>query len=237
MSDSLRIGLLQCGNVEPTLQPTFGDYPVLYADLLAGHDLDLVTYDVQHDGPPTDPHACDGWLISGSAHSAYDPLAWIAPTETFVREVVEHEIALIGICFGHQLLAQAMGGTVERCSTGWGVGAHDYHLVGEARTPGWPSTSPIRLIASHQDQVTALPDGADVIVRTDHCPIAGYLLGSRALALQPHPEFTADLSQDLTGVRRHRIGDRDTDAALASLDQPIDSTVVAAWMAAFWQSA
>lgn len=237
MSDSLRIGLLQCGNVEPVLQPTFGDYPVLYADLLAGHDLDLVTYDVQHHGPPADPRACDGWLISGSAHSAYAPLGWIAPTEAFVRRVIDAAVPLVGICFGHQLLAQAMGGKVEHCAAGWGVGAHDYHLVGEARTPGWPAASPLRLLASHQDQVTVLPDGADVIARTDHCPIAGYLLGPRALAIQPHPEFSTDLSRELTTVRRHRIGDRDTDAALASLDLPIDNSVVAAWMAAFWQSA
>lgn len=237
MSDSLRIGLLQCGNVESALQPTYGDYPALYADLLVDQPVELVTYDVQNHAPPTDPRACDGWLISGSAHSAYDPFPWIEPTEAFVRRIVDTEVPLVAVCFGHQLLAQAMGGAVEHCAAGWGVGAHSYHLVGEPRTAGWPTTSPIRLIASHQDQVTVLPDGADVILRTDHCPIAGYVLGPRALAIQPHPEFTPDLSRELTTIRRPRIGDRDTDAALASLDDPLDQPAVAAWMTAFWASA
>lgn len=235
MSEPLRIGLLQCGYVHADLVDEFGDYPTLFAQFFDGLGIDLVTYDVPAGATLPDPGSVDGWLISGSASSAYEPLGWIATAETFVRDLMVREIPIVAICFGHQLLAQAMGGTVQRGEAGWGAGAHDYELVGPPRTPHWPATSPVRLIASHQDQVTSLPDGAEVVARTAHCPIAAFTLGRNALAIQPHPEYPSALSRRLTNARRDRIGERDSEAALASLGRPIDQAVVAAWMADVWR--
>lgn len=237
MSDLLRIGLIQCGHVAPSLVERFGDYPAIYGDLL-GSSIDLVVHDMQTGPVPDDPRSCDGWLISGSAQSAYDDLAWIGPTEQFVRTLIDVDAPTVAICFGHQLVAQAMGATVERAPGGWGVGAHDYRLVGPPRTPGWPQRETVRLIASHQDQVTTLPDGADLIASTDHCPIAGYTLGPALLALQPHPEFSGSLSHALTTSRRERIGDATSDAALASVEPDrLDQDLVARWMIEFWRGA
>lgn len=232
MNTGARIGLVQCGHVHADLVPDSGDYPTVFAGLLGPHGVELVTYDVQTGPTPRDPGDCDGWLISGSAASTYDDLAWIAPAEAFVRSVIDAEVPLVGICFGHQLLAQAMGGTVAKSAAGWGAGAHTYELVGPPKTPGWPGQRAVRLIASHQDQVASLPDGAEVIARTDHCPIAGFTLGPRVMALQPHPEYDVTMSRALTQTRYERIGARDADAALASLHEPIDRDVVGAWMAA-----
>jgi GMP synthase-like glutamine amidotransferase len=231
----LRVGLLQCGHIHPDLVPTHGDYPEAFADLLAGMDIELVTYDVTVGPPPSSVRACDAWLVSGSASSAYEPLAWIPPVEDFLRAIVEAEAPLVAVCFGHQLLAQAMGGRVARSEAGWGVGAHDYELVGDA--PAWmtdvPATGRVRLIASHQDQVVELPDGAVVIARTDHCPVAAYTLGPRALAIQPHPEFTPAVSRGLVERRYEVIGPERADAALATLDAPLDRALVGRWMARF----
>ena len=235
MSDRLRIGLLQCGNVHADLIGRFGDFPAVYAELLEGHQIDLVTYDVQRSHLPSSPLDCDGWLVSGSAHSTYEPLPWIAPAERFLRRLVDAESPVVAICFGHQLLAQAMGGRVEHSPAGWGVGAHDYHLVDAPGDAGWPTQPVLRLIASHQDQVVELPDGASLAVRTEHCPNAGFTLGPRALALQPHPEFTAPLSRALTTLRRQRIGSDRAEAALASLDAPLDQLATATWMANTWR--
>jgi len=245
VSDRLCIGLLQCGYIDPSLIAEFGDYPEVFADLFAPFALDLVTYDVQAGQVPSDPGACDGWLVSGSASSAYEPLAWIPPLEAFLRTLIEQETPLVAICFGHQLLAQAMGGRVERAPEGWGVGVHEYQVLsspasGEAWSPSTGGAdrvgSTVRLIASHQDQVAGLPDRAEVVARTEHCKVAAYTLGPKALAIQPHPEFTPGLSARLMELRRSRIGDDVVDAALASLDQPLDRHLVAAWIDDVWRS-
>ncbi len=231
----LRIGLLQCGHLHPDLVPGHGDYPELFGALLAPHGIELTTWDVV-DGPvPDSPRACDGWVVSGSADSVYDPLPWIAATEQFLRDVVAAEVPLVAICFGHQLLAQAFGGRVERSPEGWGVGVHTYELVGDA--PDWmrpiDADGQVHLIASHQDQVVELPEGAEVIARTEHCRVAAYTFGPNALAIQPHPEFGAEISRGLVERRRELIGAATADAALASLDEPVDQAEVASWMATF----
>ncbi|MGI8757606.1 MAG: glutamine amidotransferase-related protein [Acidimicrobiales bacterium] len=229
----MRIGLLLCGHVHPDLIATFGDYPVRFTDLLGSHDITIQPYDVV-DSPPPPTHDCDGWLVSGSAASTYEPLPWIAPMEAFLRAAVADGAPTVAICFGHQLLAQALGGRVEHAPGGWGAGAHRYDLDGGSRA--WMGADPppsVRLIASHQDQVALLPKGAELLARTEHCRVAAYTVGDRALAIQPHPEYSVELSRQLSATRREVMGPEVADAAAASLDQPIDSALVGRWMAAF----
>lgn len=234
MSDPLRVGLLQAGYVHPQVAAAHADYPRLFADLLGPLGVELTVFDVPRDGVPPDSSGQDGWIVSGSASSAYDDEPWIAPLEGFVRDLMDRTAPLVGICFGHQLLAQAMGGRVERAEVGWGVGVHDYHLVGSA--PAWmsaPVPDPVRVVASHQDQVTVLPDGAVVYLRNEFCPNAGYTLGDNAMTMQPHPEFTAALSQDLLDVRRDRIGAARVGEAEVTLTGSVHQAEVAGWIDAF----
>ncbi|MEO6627394.1 MAG: GMP synthase [Aquihabitans sp.] len=234
-SDTLRIGLLVCGRVRDEVAAEFGDYPELFGSLLGPHGVEIVVYDVM-DGPvPDSVKACDGWLVSGSAVSTYDDLPWIASAASFVRSLVEHEAPLVAICFGHQLLAQAMGGRVEKSERGWGIGVHQYRVL--ADLPRWPDgldpVNSLGLVASHQDQVTVVPDGAVVLAGTQHCPVAAYSLGARALAIQPHPEFDVALSKALTLARRDQYDPDLVDDALASLQEPTHQATTAAWMASF----
>ena len=159
-----RIGLLMVGHVDPKSVHIAGDYPELFADLLAGHDLELVRYDLDLGRFPETVTECDGWLCGPSRSSAYDDLPWRPDAEALLREIVTTETPYVGICFGHQLLAQALGTPVVAAADGWQVGAHDYELV---ERPAWmdPSTDRITLIASHQDQVVELPDGAELLAR------------------------------------------------------------------------
>lgn len=236
--EPLRIGLIQCGHVHPDLVPTTGDYPELFADLLGPHGIELTTFDVDHGQFPDDLAAFDGWVISGSANSAYEDLPWIHQAEELLRTLVADKAPMVAVCFGHQLLAQALGGKVAKSADGWGAGLHRYEFAGEPLP--WMDPAPdgdVRIIASHQDQVVALPEGATVIARTDHCPIAAYTLGDSVLAIQPHPEFTAAVSQGLVERRRDRIGPEASDAALASLSEPLDQDLVAGWMARFLRDA
>lgn len=234
MSDRLRLGLVQCGSIMPALAERHGDYPLLFERLLAPFDVEITTWDVRTGAPMPGVADQDGWLVSGSASSTYDDLPWIPVAESFLRGAVEASSPLVGICFGHQLLAQALGGRVEKSPAGWGIGAHQYEVV--APLPVTGDAQSVRMIASHQDQVTELPDGAEVFLRTDHCPIAGYTLGADALAIQPHPEFDRALSHDLTDARRHIFGDDLSDSALASLESEIDDHLVATWIADFFAS-
>ncbi len=230
MSKPLRVGLLQCGYVHADLISEFGDYPDLFASLLAPFDFELIVYDVQHDPLPPGPTECDAWIVSGSADSTYDDLAWIAPVEQLVRDLVVADVPMVAICFGHQLLAQALGGRVAKNADGWGVGAHAYRLTTAEPCDGAPGSGSVRLIASHQDQVTQLPPGAVVVAATAHCPFAAYTLGPRVLAMQPHPEFGAGLSRRLIEARRQWIGSTVCDQALDSLNEPLDQLVVAQWI-------
>lgn len=236
----LRLGLIQCGYVHPEVAATTGDYPELFAHLLRHHPVELTTYVAEQGVLPASTAEQDGWLISGSANSAYEPLPWIGELEGFLRAVIDDGAPMVAICFGHQVLAQALGGRVAKSGEGWGVGLHTYELVGEVApwmVPPPPDGRHVRMLASHQDQVVELPDGATLLARTDHCPIAAYTVGTTALAIQPHPEFTPAVSQGLLDRRRAVIGEATSDAAEASLATPPDQDLVADWMVAFLRRA
>ena len=234
-SDTLRVGLLVCGRVRDEVATEFGDYPELFQSLLGPYGVEIVAYDVIGGPVPESVTACDGWLVSGSGVSTYDDLPWLAAAAAFVRSLVEHEAPLVAICFGHQLLAQAMGGRVEKSERGWGIGVHQYRVL--ADLPHWPAelapVNSLGLVASHQDQVTLLPDGAIVLAGTQHCPVAAYSLGDRALAIQPHPEFDVGLSRALTIARQDQYDPELVADALASLQEPTHQDLTAAWMASF----
>jgi GMP synthase-like glutamine amidotransferase len=235
---SRRIGLLMCGHVDPAAQHLRGDYPELFTALLAEQGLELVRYDVDEGRLPDSERECDGWICSPARCSVYDELAWIADAEELHRRFVAHEIPYVGICFGHQLLAQALGGEVRRAEHGWNVGVHEYAVT---VTRPWmtPGADGIALIASHQDQVVRVPDDATVFAHAPDgsCPVGGLLVGERAWTIQLHPEFVPDLADHLLAGRVELIGADKVAAARASLDRPRTSDVVADWIGEFFRIA
>jgi GMP synthase-like glutamine amidotransferase len=144
----------------------------------------------------------------------------------------------VGICFGHQLLARALGATVERYSGGWQVGAQTYDLV-QQRPWMDPPLARATLIASHEDQVATLPEGAELLARglTGESAIAGFTVGERAWTLQAHPEFVAPLADHLLSRRVELIGAEKVTTARASLTAPLDREIVGCWIAHFFATA
>ena len=230
-----RVGLLRVGHVDPNSTYIAGDYPELFGALLAGLGVELVGYDLDEGRFPDSLAECDGWLCSPSRSSTYDDDEWIADAEELHRAVIAEERKYVGICFGHQLLAQAFGGKVERAADGWGVGVQEYEIVDPLPCMD-PPRERIALIASHQDQVVDVPPDARVIATATngYCPVAGLAVGERAWTLQGHPEFVPDLADHLLAGRVELIGAERVAVARASLTQPLDRATVARWIANFF---
>jgi len=175
----MRIGILQTGHAPDEMRAALGDYDGMFARLLDGQCFHFAAYDVEHMQFPDRADECDGWLVTGSRHGAYEDHPFIAPLEAFLRDAIAADIPVVGVCFGHQIVAQALGGKVEKFAGGWAVGRRDYETV----------DGPLRLNAWHQDQVTSLPEGATVLASNAHCDAAIVSYGRRAWTIQPHPEF------------------------------------------------
>jgi GMP synthase-like glutamine amidotransferase len=226
-----RAGLLIVGHVDERSRHVAGDYPELFASLLAPVGLEVVPYAAESGQLPGSLDECDGWLCSPSRLSVYDDEPWIKDVEELVRDAIERDRPFVGICFGHQLLAQALGGRVERAAGGWGVGVQQYDIV-EYLDCMAPPLAQCALIASHQDQVVEVPADARVIARSEHCPVAGLAVGERVWTVQGHPEFVAPLADHLLAGRVELIGAERVEAARASLALRTDREVVAQWIAA-----
>jgi GMP synthase (glutamine-hydrolysing) len=220
------IGILQCGHFPEAAGYPVRTYSDLYTQMLAGRGLEFRTWSVVDMEFPDSVHDADGWLISGSRHGAYEDLPFIPPLEEFIRKAYAAEVPLVGICFGHQIIAQALGGKVEKFPGGWGVGRTDYKFDGTT----------LALNAWHQDQVVEKPAEAEVIASNDFCHYAGFRYKGPAFSVQPHPEFDRTALDLLLNVRAPGVVAPDRiDAAKAVMEQPVDNTVMAEQIATFFK--
>jgi GMP synthase-like glutamine amidotransferase len=232
----MRIGILRTDSVRPEFQGEFGDYPAMFrAVLLAGADdvpVEFRDYDVQHDEYPVSLDECDAYLITGSRHSVYEDQPWIHRLADFVRELDDARCKLVGICFGHQLIAHALGGETRAAADGWAVGVQDTCVLAPAE---WmlPYRERFGLLSSHRDQVVRLPQRAQLFASTDLCPNSGFTIGEHILSFQGHPEFSKGYSRALMDFRREMLGEPRYTTGVESLEQPIHPAVVGRWIINF----
>ena len=225
------IAILEAGKPPAALADAFDDYPARFRALL-GEGVATVRFDVQAGRLPDDPEAFQGAIVTGSAAGVYDDLPWIAPLLDWLRSA-RGRTRLVGICFGHQAMAQAFGGHVGKSDRGWGVGLHRYAMTGHEPWM-FPRAASIAIPVSHQDQVISVSSDARVIAASDFTPFAGLAWGEDAMSFQCHPEFQPDYAAALIeGRRGTRIDEALADAAIASLARPNDRAVLTAWIRAF----
>ena len=224
-----RIAILETGAPPPALAAAHGDYPAMFRALL-GDGFAFETFDVQSGDLP-DPAAFDAAIITGSAAGVYEAAPWIGDLLDWIRDA-RGRTKLVGVCFGHQAMAQALGGRVEKSDKGWGVGLHRYDVVS---TEPWmsPAAATLAIPASHQDQVVEKPADARVILRSEFTPFAGLAWGEDAISMQAHPEFTPAFATDLTAGRHDRIDPALVARAVDSLKAADDRALVGRWIVGF----
>ncbi|MGB3410469.1 MAG: gamma-glutamyl-gamma-aminobutyrate hydrolase family protein [Microthrixaceae bacterium] len=233
---SVEIGLLLCDHLDDDVATVVGDYPELFPDAFLPAGVNLRIYEVTEGDLPGSTDECRGWITSGSRYSAYDDEPWIAALSEFTVAAANDRVPHMGICFGHQLIAQALGGRVERSAAGWGVGAKEFEVINSAP---WmqPASERFRVLMSHQDQVVELPEGGQTIAAAPYCPVGAYRVDSHVFCVQGHPEFVPELNRLLIEKRRSKLGEPTAGDALASLDEPLDHALLIEWTARFFDMA
>jgi GMP synthase-like glutamine amidotransferase len=230
---TLSVALLECDHVDAEVRGIAGDYGDMFSNLFSDHAPEVVLDHVDVVGGAVLPElgAHDGIVITGSRQSVGDDLPWIDDLAELVVRAHERDVPVVGICFGHQLIAHALGGRVDRTPAGWGVGVH-HAIITAPRAWMAPTSSGFDLLVSHQDQVTAVPRGGTVLATSEHAPVAAFEVGS-LLGFQGHPEFVAAYADALMARRVERIGAEAIDRARGTLSRPTDHATVARWIAGF----
>jgi len=230
----MNIAILQCDEVLSEFIPEFGTYADMIKRMFAAVDasLEYQVFNPQQGEYPDDLDAYDFYITTGSKAGAYEDIPWIRRLIRFVQQLDEQQKKLIGICFGHQIIAIARHGQVEKSPKGWGIGVTKNRIIAHPEWMAEPKDE-LNIIVSHQDQINRLPDDTLVIASSDFCPCFVVQWGSHFLSIQGHPEWQREYSRALIKHRRDRAGAERTEAGLASLAIAPDNTTFTRWIMDF----
>jgi len=228
------LGILECDVLYSDLIDDYRSYGTMLANLLGrfDHHLKFRFFAIQEGDFPSPEDDCDAYLLTGSKTGVYDDEHWLQPLREWIHTAHNRGERLLGICFGHQMLADSLGGAAGLSAKGWGVGNH---MTEVDQRPLWlnDDARAYQLIYSHKDQVTALPANARRLAGSDFCQYAAWFIDDRVLSFQGHPEFTPEYFIRLLERRREDVGDERLDQALSSIHHPNDHETVARWMIEF----
>lgn len=232
----MRAAILQCDTVLDKFQHEFGDYPEMIKDMFTrvGASIQFDTFDCQQGHQPQDINAYDFFITTGSKASVYDGLPWVDELVRYIQTLDTQKKKLIGICFGHELIALAKGVEVRKSDKGWGIGIAHNQIIAR---PDWmiAESDALNLLVSHQDQIMELPEQATVIAESEFCPYFVVQWNEHFFSVQGHPEWSRDYSRALMNNRRAIIPAERIERGCDSLSTAPDNALVVQWMLDFVQ--
>lgn len=230
----MKLGILICDQVQDQLQPEFGDYPAMFQDIIeqVNPQIELQFFSAIDRKLPSDIDACDVYMTSGSRWGVNDDSVWIRELEQFIRRLYDGGKGFVGICFGHQLIATSLGGSVGKSGKGWGIGIY---TSGSITEKPWmsPFKDSLNVVVSHQDQIVELPAQTEVLASNDFCPYSMIQVNEHFLGIQGHPEFSRGYSQALMISRQDRIPAQVISDGVASLSDVADDHLSMGWLLNF----
>lgn len=224
----ITLGIIKADEVDEELQHRFGNTNGMFQRMFSAagvEHLSIRSFDARNYSYPKRLDECDGYLIAGSRYCAFSNTPWIQQLIEFVRTLDRAQKKLIGICFGHQCIALALGGSVVKSKKGWGLGVHAYEVLTTGVFTEDTGTV-LRLRCSHEDQVARLPERATRLLSNEFCENAGMVVARHVISFQAHPEFDRHFAEHLILNREQELG-LDFAPTLASLDSEVDSIPVA----------
>ncbi|MGB1176617.1 MAG: glutamine amidotransferase-related protein [Candidatus Puniceispirillaceae bacterium] len=228
----MHIAILETGRINAEIADRFPRYPDMFRQLFADSNLTFTEVAVIDGQLPDSIDDFDGYLVTGSAAGVYDSFSWIPPLMAFIRAAHDGDKPLVGICFGHQVIAHALGGQARKWDHGWGLGVYDVTLHD---TPPWmPSRDSVKLIHIHQDQVVRLPEGATHLGSTSFCQNAAFYIDDNVFCMQGHPEFDRDYTAALMETRTDSMGAEPVAVATRSLESGHEGGTIASWIVSFF---
>ena len=228
----MRIGILEAGSVNKKLIVKHGSYGTMFEELfqklIEGSSFNTVK--LINGEFPRSAFEADLWIITGSRFGVYDNLPWLKPLKVFLEKCLEERIPIFGVCFGHQLLAEVLGGKVEKFKRGWSLGVSKYQIDQDF---SWTSNLPQKLnvYSFHQDQIVETPKGSTVIAFSNFCKNAILAYGKPnspyAISIQSHPEFNQEYMGDLIRLRKDLFCPKSVpEKALKSLQMPVKNEIL-----------
>ncbi|GAB4218326.1 MAG: amidotransferase [Rhodoferax sp.] len=232
----MKLCILDNDDLDPAVAPLYGSYGAMFERLLrqAGAQGQFDIFNTVRDEYPARFDDYDAVLLTGSKADSFSQEPWVLKLKDVTQGLLAAHKKLIGVCFGHQLIALCLGAPVGRAAQGWGVGRMRYAWL----APEWmdslaPGKAEVALLASHQDQVAAVPPGAQLLARSDFCPVAAFSVGDHVFCVQPHPEFVPEYSAFLLKKRRTVYGEQRVQTCLEELSQGHDGLLLARMMLNF----
>lgn len=235
----MHLCILENDDLDPPLAQRYSRVAAMFERLFAqaGYKGRIDTFSARHGQYPVSFAAYDAVLLTGSRADSFSDEPWVVTLREQVARLLQDQHKLLGVCFGHQLIAHCLGAPVQRAPRGWRVGRQAYDWLGAPEhlglAPG--QAAQVALLASHQDQVLALPPGATLLATQADCPVAAYALGDQVFCIQPHPEFTPEVSAFLLDKRRALMGEPLYEQSMGSLSEPHDGLALARFMIRFVQ--